>query len=164
MMPEELCEFITHNPKGTKSPGETIIRSNLDLERFGPKITWLPDNLTVLGSLNLAGCCNLKELPSRLVVCECLCIELTAIKHIPKDLAVRGDIFASDMDLDIPDGFIANRDLYLDGEKTYAQTQVETPLRLPNNLTVYGVLDISHRQIVGPVRELTVMRGIRSTV
>lgn len=147
MTASELIDFITDNPKGTKLPEPPVIRGDLDL--IGESITWLPDDLIVTGNMCILNCPNLKVLPANMFVGGCLTLTGSNIRSIPADLCVCGSIWAKDMDLDIPAGFTANCDLYL-GSSSDSQGPCMPPLRLPDNLTVNGLLDVANRYIEWP--------------
>lgn len=76
-------------PSTLKLVGRNLILSNcINLES-------LPDNLTVMGNLNLLRCEKLKSLPTNLKVGGCLNLEHSGIKRLeqlPDDLRVVGPI------------------------------------------------------------------------
>lgn len=108
----------------------------------------LPDNLTVLGCMELTGV-PIKKLPKNLVVHGYLDIRGTDITEIPADTIVKGAVFASESKLmNLPANWTV-QDLYID----------ETPIeKLPSGLTIICDLHISDYPLVG-VPEDTVVGG-----
>lgn len=150
MTPEELIDFLTKNPEGKKLPGDLTIRG--DLKLLNESIARLPDNLIVTGNLRIMGCKNLTRLPANLFVGGDLIVSSTPLQAIPRDLNVRGDIYLDNLELDIPKGFTANGSLDLNADPG----KHPMPLRLPDNLTVNGALNISNRLILNHPLNLTV--------
>lgn len=153
MKSQELFDFLMNNPYRAKLPEDPVIRGDLILN--GKSITWLPDNLIVTGNLSVATCWNLRELPANLFVGGDLRMSLTRLWTIPRDLNVRGNIDAGNLNLEIPEGFTANGDLYLNGY-TDQYLKRKPALCLPDNLTVNGTLNITNREIINWPKNLTV--------
>lgn len=158
MNTNELLAFLLKRPKGTALPEDPVVRGNLNL--YGTDITWLPDNLVVTGNLNLRECVLLADLPANLFVGGDLDITLSCVKALPANLNVRGNIYALNLDLNIPNGFTSNGGLLLGGE-TGMQDILDTPLRLPDDLTVNGDLDITDRIIKTWPQNLTVKGALK---
>lgn len=144
MTQKELYKFVVENPEGTKLPEnpDIIVRSGLGLAESN--IFWLPENLTVVGHMNIEGS-NIRELPANLLVGGDLCMYDTHIKAIPAELKVYGDIHAEGMNLDFPDRYTVIRSLYLNGRVNHLNDQDTCPLKLPKSLSVFYDLDISNR-------------------
>lgn len=72
-----------------------------------------------------------------------------------------GHIFAHNLDLTIPTGFIVYGSLSLNGELP-GQHPLTTPLRLPDDLTVNGILDVRNRVIEQWPKNLTVRGHLKT--
>lgn len=143
----ELYTFVRGNPEGTEPPEPPVFRGDLDL--ICKQITWLPRRLIVTGDMAILNCPNLTALPAEMFVGGDLFLDDSQIKEIPADLNVRGNIYAYDMDLNIPTGYTTNGSLDLRGASRQ-EGHSWKPLQLPDNLTVNGELDVSGRKVEWP--------------
>lgn len=136
--------------------GNPTISKGLNLYN-NTKITSLPDNLVVGGSLSLV-CSNVSSLPKNLVVGDSLDLRFSKIKSLPDNLIVCGWLDLSNTEITslpknciigwlnlngtkvtyLPDNLIIGGSLFLTGSKVTS---------LPKNLIVGHSLDISYSNI-----------------
>ena len=114
---------------------------------FNRKITKLPDNLTVGGSLDLTGS-NITKLPDNLVVDYCLYLGHSKITKLPDNLVVGDNLYLYDTKITrLPDNLVVGGNLDIKNTKI---------TKLPDNLVVGGFLDIRYTKITELPDNLTV--------
>ena len=109
-------QYIKNGSKGDLDLTE--INEDNQPETLYLKLTSLPDNLHVDGSLYLSLAVNLQYLPKNLKVKDDLFIEDSGIKELPADLEVGGGLWAAYSELEhIPDNFTVSKSLLVSGSK-----------------------------------------------
>ena len=105
---------------------------------FNRKITKLPDNLTVRGSLDLTGS-KITKLPENLVVGCSLYLGHSKIAKLPDNLVVGGNLYLSHTNVtELPDNLVVGCSLDI--------TQANIS-KLPDNLVVGSYLDLRYTKI-----------------
>jgi len=117
----------------TKLPNKLHVRGDLLLSEY--KLHFLPDNLTVDGTLDLSNS-NIRHLPKKLKAAQ-LDLTNTIIEEIPDDLESKQIIFSKSRVSKLPDNF-TTFNLFLGGSSIKS---------LPKNLVVTGTLNLEDSDI-----------------
>ena len=121
--------------KLVEKDGNLYFTCNLDLENR-TDITELPDNLKVLGSLNLHGS-GVTKLPKGLEVEYWMSISLTEIEELPEDTKIGRSLFINEM----KKPFFFPKVVKVNGHFDCTRTTIK---RMPEELYVKDKCDFSH--------------------
>ena len=127
-----------------------IVNGYLDLK--GSKITRLPNNLHVIGSISLEFCKKITELPRGLIVTDWLFLEGSNVTKLPEGLIVGSMVLTNTKVVELPNnltvGLLAIHDktkklpnnLTINGDFSLACDRHIT--EIPDNMTIHGYLNI----------------------
>jgi hypothetical protein len=148
----KLIEELENHPDGTQ------YRYEGHLFLPNSKITKLPNDLYVVGSLNLFNCKQLTKLPDKLYVGNYLDITQTNITELPNDLHVEGyiDLISCKRLKELPSNLYVGKSLKLWG--------CEQLTKLPDKLYVGGYLYIENTPLAKKytneeIREMITSKG-----
>lgn len=152
---QEVLDEIKRKTILTLEDCEILMSTNFDSNlsiRDNTTITELPDNLVVPGNLILSNS-SIKKLPKGLIVNDGLDISFTDIKELPDDLKVKGSLSAAKSNLTtIPSTVSIGSSIDL-----RSSTRLKS---LPDNLTVFGYLDISNTTIKALPKNLKISNDL----
>lgn len=153
---KDLLKYYTSDFDEKNTNGNLNINNRLDangnLDLSNSKITSLPPNLTVKGSLYLSNCKNLTSLPPGLSVGGILNLSDTKITSLPSDINVEGDLYLRNIPIkSLPSGLSVGGGLSLSG----------TPIAsLPSDLSVKSWLDLGNcKKLTSLPSDLITVRG-----